>query len=869
LNVFLNPRAYNDGGPAGPLTAADAAGSIIRGTVRQVGNELDEFVTSSVRNTLVGLPLDLPAINIARGRSEGIPGLNPARRQFFAVTTDAAVRPYLNWLDFKNGLRHAESWSNFIAAYARHPSVTSATTVADKRAAAAALIAANDPILSAPAATSGVDDIDFWPGGMAEKPNAFGGLLGSTFNFVFEHQLEHLQDGDRFYYLQRTDGLNIRFSLEGNSFGELARRNTSVQGTMGNIFEFADFIFDPSSAFGTLDAQGASLLALGDGTAQFFDPLHRGLNILFNGGPRDDKFRGDVGDDTMYGNDGNDRLDGGEGDDRLFGGAGDDILFGGNGDDDLRGGPGNDAISSGPGFGGDIVIGGEGNDFLVGGDDGVEYFGGPGDDVIVDGAMRSEGIFGGPGDDWIYDGDGHDGGIFGDNGNVFDLLAGLDKEGGDDVLGGGPGQDNHWGEGGNDIMLMSEGSNKFFGDYGFDWVTQRGWPVPADIELNLLAQPGVILNFNDLRNRYRLVDGASGWDLDDHIQGDDRVDDPAAPPERQNLAGMELTTAGAAKIAGLTELVGPAGFNITLPWKAGNILLGGGGRDLIRGGAGNDLIDGDRWLDVELVATLNDGTVKRTWDPRDLIDDVFADPQRLNPGSIHIERTIRTGPPAIDTAEFGGNLGEYDVTLNPNGSVTVVHARPPKKAILNDGTDTLINVEVLKFANTSIAAPGAKVAAVPANLLGVTQTTAATRLANVGLALGAVTVGSSTTVPAGRVISSDPPAGTFEFLGFPVNLLISNGVPDAIPPTVAITSPADGAVLTRAFALSANATDNVVVVGVQFFIDGAPFGTEDKAAPYTRNVPRGTLAAGTHTLSAVARDNAGNTATAAVTVTVQ
>ena len=115
----------------------------------------------------------------------------------------------------------------------------------------------------------------------------------------------------------------------------------------------------------------------------------------------------------------------------------------------------------------------------------------------------------------------------------------------------------------------------------------------------------------------------------------------------------------------------------------------------------------------------------------------------------------------------------------------------------------------------------------------------------------------------------NPPAGTFEFLGFPVNLLISNGVPDAIPPTVAITSPADGAVLTRAFALSANATDNVVVVGVQFFIDGAPFGTEDKAAPYTRSVPRGTLAAGTHTLSAVARDNAGNTATAAVTVTVQ
>ena len=42
----------------------------------------------------------------------------------------------------------------------------------------------------------------------------FGGLLGSTFNFVFENQLEKLQDGDRFYYLERTDGLSFRAELE-------------------------------------------------------------------------------------------------------------------------------------------------------------------------------------------------------------------------------------------------------------------------------------------------------------------------------------------------------------------------------------------------------------------------------------------------------------------------------------------------------------------------------------------------------------------------------------------------------------------------------------------------------------------------------
>src|SRR5256885_6444866 len=285
-----------------------------------------------------------------------------------------------------------------------------------------------------------------------------------------------------------------------------SRRNTTVGGTMGNIFEFADFIFNGTATGVVTDpgspidpATGITLLALADGTTQFFDPLHTGKNILFNGGPGDDKFRGDVGDDTMRGNAGNDRLDGGEGNDMIFGGEGDDIIFGGNGDDDIRGGPGNDALSGGPGFGGDILIGGEGNDFLLGGDDGVEYFGGPGNDIIIDGTTRSEGMFGGPGDDWIYDGDGHDGGLFGDNGNVFDLLAGLDPAGGDDVLGGGPGQDGHFGEGGDDIMLMSEGTNKFFGDFGFDWVTLRGWIKPEFIELSLLANPNVPLNFNDLR----------------------------------------------------------------------------------------------------------------------------------------------------------------------------------------------------------------------------------------------------------------------------------------------------------------------------------------------------------------------------------
>ena len=55
----------------------------------------------------------------------------------------------------------------------------------------------------------GLDNVDLWIGGLAEKIMPFGGMLGSTFNFVFEVQMEKLQNGDRFYYLQRLDGLHL------------------------------------------------------------------------------------------------------------------------------------------------------------------------------------------------------------------------------------------------------------------------------------------------------------------------------------------------------------------------------------------------------------------------------------------------------------------------------------------------------------------------------------------------------------------------------------------------------------------------------------------------------------------------------------
>ncbi len=92
---------------------------------------------------------------------------------------------------------------------------------------------------------------------------------------------------------------------------------------------------------------------------------------------------------------------------------------------------------------------------------------------------------------------------------------------------------------------------------------------------------------------------------------------------------------------------------------------------------------------------------------------------------------------------------------------------------------------------------------------------------------------------------------------------------DTISPSVSLTAPASGATLSGVEAISANASDNTGVSGVQFTLDGAPLGAEDTAAPYIFPWDTATVADGSYALSAVARDTAGNIGVASsVPVTV-
>src|SRR5262249_41194826 len=91
---------------------------------------------------------------------------------------------------------------------------------------------------------------------------------------------------------------------------------------------------------------------------------------------------------------------------------------------------------------------------------------------------------------------------------------------------------------------------------------------------------------------------------------------------------------------------------------------------------------------------------------------------------------------------------------------------------------------------------------------------------------------------------------------------------DTTPPTVTLTSPANGATVSGTITVSANASDNVGVAGVQFLLDGANLGTEDTTAPCSVSWTTTTATNGTHTLAARARDTSGLTTTSTITVTV-
>ena len=735
VEAFLNPLAFDDNGT---MSHDEAAAAIVRGMVVEHGNAIDEFIVSSLRNNLLGLPLDLATLNIARGRDTGMPTLNEARQQLYAASGSTFLEPYDNWVEFAQNIKNPASVINFIAAYGTHPSIPEDGTLQQKRDAATALVmgvATGSAVVPLDrhqfltgtgdwaGVETGLNNIDLWIGGLAEKILPFGGMLGSTFNAVFELQMENLQDGDRLYYLTRTQGQNLLTSLEQNSFAKLIMANTDlslpgadgIRGTADDevprhigvdAFALYDFTLEINAA-NQADYNGAAagkdpsgidpvLEGLGLGKVQRDNPntvldespadtsadqsgatghylrFTGGEHIVVGGTQGNDTIITDFGDDGIWGDAGDDRIESGAGVDLVNGGMGNDIITDtGDVTDFLKGDEGDDVIASSGGIG-DILMGGSGQDVIYAGVDSTEVFAGAGNDFVL-GGEGVDNLLGNEGDDWIEGAGGFDT-ISGDNSDLF--FDSTIK--GHDVMFSGNEEQDFDAESGDDIMVQGESVIRNEGMFGFDWAIYKGMAFGADADLRT---PIFTTEQDDiLRNRFDKVEAMSGWEHNDRLLGDDRVEGvPDAGAITATTEGVffndELTQSGVDRIAGLRQLLGlaanPSGAD-TVAFTGGNILLGGGGSDTLQGNGGNDVLDGDQWLNVRirLTAAGQDNTAANQIATVDSLKHIFtaADgvpawvgkslfellvSRTVVPNQLHIVREILDAGADIGTSWYG------------------------------------------------------------------------------------------------------------------------------------------------------------------------------------------------------------------------
>lgn len=129
----------------------------------------------------------------------------------------------------------------------------------------------------------------------------------------------------------------------------------------------------------------------------------------------------------------------------------------------------------------------------------------------------------------------------------------------------------------------------------------------------------------------------------------------------------------------------------------------------------------------------------------------------------------------------------------------------------------------------------------------------------------------STTPVSGTAVKINDTAPTADRY----NLAIAEVLPSVAggggtPPTLSINSPAPGATVSSTTTISVDAeSQGSALTGVQFLLDQTNLGSQVTSAPFSMSWDTTTASAGTHTLSAIAYNSAGLSATAnPITVTV-
>lgn len=519
ISAFLTPTSFTPGATAGQLGDGSSA---------QVGYRIDEKVSDSLRDNLLGKPLDLVALNLMRGRDSGLPTLNEMRSAIVAaapVALQATLNPYASWLNFRDNLKgnldqQNATVKNFMMAYAAddiftkfgaeaRASIVGITQVGalDTPEEWYALRASVDPIdqedymIGLKAATEAafanaawmsttgnkdINRVDAWIGGLAER-EVTGGMLGSTFNAIFAIQMMNLQNGDFFYYLGRVP--NTEFfveGMEGNQYSDVVMRNSTATDIYGDIFSVADTYLQVGDTGNVTAATLADLAAITTtpdgvifdlagnvvqaeiGTAGFV-----GTNVntrVFTGNQANYVDARNVLNQNGIGN-ASEMITGTALADRINSLGGNDTIRAGAGDDILNGGSGVDYLYGDAGN--DTINGDSENDFMYAGDGDDTVRGGLGIDVIfghagndtIYGGVDGDVIVGGTGNDTIYGGDGIAVAVVLVDPLHPDVLIALDPE---PAVAVGPLDDTINGGSGDDIIYGGGGWDALAGDSGND-----------------------------------------------------------------------------------------------------------------------------------------------------------------------------------------------------------------------------------------------------------------------------------------------------------------------------------------------------------------------------------------------------------------